>query len=121
MKLMVAYGDASSQMNCVLDSKRTCEYVEQSSKYHNTWISQPGSYLAKRQCSLQGHQPLLAIIFRGGGKRITNDEKLAYHPDVVIYFSKKMPGCILAFVWNGGKNPNLVLFSRKALKTCSSR
>ena len=100
--------------------------MEQSSKHRNTWISQPGSYLAKRQCSLQavfhpeGHQPLLAISFRGGSKRITNDEKLAYHPHAVIHFSKKMPGCILVFVWNGGKNPNRVLFSRKALKTSSS-
>ena len=46
----------------------------------------------KRQCSLQvafrykGEQPRLAVIFRGKGKRITQDEKLAWHPDIDVYF-----------------------------------
>ena len=35
----------------------------------------------------EGQQPRLAIIFKGG-KSITDDKKLAYHPDVDIYFQK---------------------------------
>ena len=38
-----------------------------------------------------------AIIFRGGVKRITDDENLAYYP------FKNAPEWILAFVWDGGK------------------
>ena len=45
----------------------------------------------------QGQQPRLAFNFRGGGKRITDDKKLAYHPDAGKYF-QKMPGYLLAFV-----------------------
>ena len=65
------------------------------SKHRNTWISQPGSSLEKRQYSLQvmfrpeDQQPCLAIIFKGRGKRITDDKKLAYQPDVDIYLKKK--------------------------------
>ena len=56
------------------------------------WISQPGAGLDKRQCTLQicfspaGSQPKLAIIFRGKGKQISEEEKEAWHPDVDIYF-----------------------------------
>lgn len=48
----------------------------------------------KRQCTLQvcfrptGGQPKIGIIFRGTGKRISADEKEAYHPDVDIYFQE---------------------------------
>ena len=81
-----------SPLPFVIDVKRTYEFVEPGSKNHNTWISQPGSGLDKRQCTLQvafrpeGKQPRLAIIFRGKGKRISEDEKLAWHPGVDIYF-----------------------------------
>ena len=33
----------------------------------------------------QGEQPGIAIIFRGTGKNIREDEKLVWHPDVDIY------------------------------------
>ena len=35
-----------------------------------------------------GEQPRLAIIFRGQGKRINPDEKLACHPDVDDYWQQ---------------------------------
>ena len=65
-------------------------------------ISYLRSPLDERQCILcmfrpQGQQPRLAFNFRGGGKRITDDKKLAYHPDVGKYF-QKMSGYLLAFV-----------------------
>ena len=56
------------------------------------WITQPGSGLDKRQCTLQivtraeGEQPRIAIIFRGQGKRISLDEKIAWHQDVDVYW-----------------------------------
>ena len=61
---------------------------------HNTWISQPGTGLEKRQFSLQvmfppeGSQPKLAIIFRVQEKRIYNDGKMTWHPHVDIFFQK---------------------------------
>ena len=77
----------------VVHGKKAYEYIpagEESS--HNTWISQPGSGLDKRQCSLQimfrpeGVQPKLAVIFQGQGLRISEDEKKAWHQDVDVYF-----------------------------------
>ena len=65
------------------------EVVEPRQKHSKTWISQPGAGLEKRQCTLQlcsradGKQPRIAIIFRGTGKRIRQDEKDAWHPDVL--------------------------------------
>ena len=70
-----------SPLPFVVNSKKTYEFVEKGEKYH-AWISQPGSGLDKRQCTLQvmfrpeGNQPKLGIIFRGKG-RVTMDEKLA--------------------------------------------
>ena len=81
-----------SPLPFVLDVKKTYEYVEPGSKHHNTWISQPGSGLDKRQCSLQvmfrpeGKQPALSVIFRGKGLRISQEEKEAWHPDVQVFF-----------------------------------
>lgn len=81
-----------SPLPFVLDVKRTYEYVEPKNKHHNTWISQPGSGLDKRQCSLQvmfrseGKQPAVSVIFRGKGLRITQEEKDAWHPDVKVFF-----------------------------------
>ena len=63
-----------SPLSFVVNVKKTYDYVEPGkSKEHSTWISQPGSGLDKRQCTLQvmfrgdGRQPCLAIIFRGKG------------------------------------------------------
>ena len=81
-----------SPLPFVLDVKKTYEYVEPGNKHHNTWISQPGSGLDKRQCSLQvmfrpeGEQPQISIIFRGKGLRISQEEKDAWHPDVQVFF-----------------------------------
>ena len=81
-----------SPLPFVLDVKKTYDYVEPKDKHHNTWISQPGSGLDKRQCSLQvmfratGKQPPISIIFRGKGMRISEDERKAWHPDVKVFF-----------------------------------
>ena len=75
----------------VVDVKRTYKQIE----YKHTekiWITQPGSGLDKRECTLQivtraeGEQPRIAIIFRGQGKRISLDEKIAWHQDVDVYW-----------------------------------
>ena len=82
-----------SPLPYVINSKKTYEYIPPGEgATHNTWISQPGSGLDKRQCSLQvmfrseGVQPRLAIIFRGTGARITDDEKLPWHSDIDVFF-----------------------------------
>ena len=75
----------------VVDVKRKYEQIE----YKHTkkiWIAQPGSGLDKRQDTLQivtraeGDQPRIAIIFCGQGKRISLDEKVAWHQDVDVYW-----------------------------------
>ena len=79
------------------NTKRTYHLFEKGTDQHKekVWISQPGSGLDKRQCTLQvcfrpsGPQPKLTIIFRGAGKRITDDEVQAWHPDVDVYFQEK--------------------------------
>lgn len=55
-------------------------------------MSTSGSGLDKRQCTLQicfspGNTKIKnVIIFRGKGKRITDDELKAYHRDVDVYW-----------------------------------
>jgi hypothetical protein len=70
-------------------------------------IAEPGDgSLTKRQCTLQcfivaeGKQPRLCIIFRGEGKRISQAEKAAWHPDVDVQFQSnvggvRFPRCVL--------------------------
>ena len=59
---------------------------------YRTWVSTPGSGLDKRQCTLQicyspsDTKVRIAIIFRGKGKRISEDELKAYHKDVDVYW-----------------------------------
>ena len=58
---------------------------------HRVWVENPGPGLEKRQCTLQicispESKVRIAIIFRGSGKRISNDEKKAYHPTVDVYW-----------------------------------
>lgn len=85
-----------SPLPFAVTTKRTYEHMEKGGQQHNhkVWISQPGSGLDKRQCTLQvcfrptGDQPKLGIIFRGTGKRISEDEKKAYHPDIDVYFQE---------------------------------
>ena len=79
----------------MIDIKTTYEHVEPRSKenrHKKIWVSQPGSGLEKRQCTLQicfhpeGEQPKIGIIFRGMGKRISEAVKLLWHPDVDVFF-----------------------------------
>ena len=58
---------------------------------HRVWVNQPGSGLDKRQCTLQlafGPETVIrpTLIFRGLGKRISKDEKMAYDKDVDVMF-----------------------------------
>ena len=63
-------------------------------KDHRVWVSQPGSGLDKRQCTLQicfspeYNKVSVGIIFRGTGKRVTEEERAAYHKSVDIYWQK---------------------------------
>ena len=80
-------------MPFVIDTKRTYEQIEHKHT-KKIWIAQPGAGLEQRQCTVQicTHaeriQPRIAIIFRGGGKIVGVDEKLAWHPDVDVYWQK---------------------------------
>ncbi|MEO0683927.1 MAG: hypothetical protein AAFY76_02490 [Cyanobacteria bacterium J06649_11] len=83
-----------SPLPFAVETKRTYEIIEKKqSKNHKVWISQPGSGLDKRQCTLQvcfrptGEQPRIAVIFRGKGK-LGDDEKKAWHQDVDVYFQQ---------------------------------
>ena len=78
-------------------SKRTYHLFNEVTDQHKekVWISQPGSGLDKRQCTVQicfcptGPHQKLAIIFRGTSKRISDDEIQTWHLDVELYFQQK--------------------------------
>ena len=78
-------------MPFVVNTKRTYEELQKNHE-EKIWISQPGSGLDKRQCTVQmltradGEQPRIAIIFRGTGKSIREDEKASWHPGVDVYW-----------------------------------
>ena len=62
---------------------------------HRTWVASPGAGLEKRQCTLQicilpdaATKVKFAVIFRGTGKRISNEEKAQYHKDVDVYWQQ---------------------------------
>lgn len=78
----------------VIESKRTYEVPMAKGKErrdHRVWIAQPGSGLDKRQATLQmcfSPEGMVkpALIFRGTGKRISQDELAAYDSDVDVYW-----------------------------------
>ena len=80
----------------LVGTKRTYELIEKDINQHDheVWISQPGSGLAKRQCTIQiclgptGEQPRLGVIFRGTGKGVNNDKKAVHHPDIYVYYQE---------------------------------
>ena len=80
----------------VTDRKKTYEVDVRKAgkKDHEVWVSQPGNVLDKRQCSLQvcfypeDNNMKVGIKFRGTGKRISDEEKLAYHNAVNVYRQK---------------------------------
>ena len=81
-----------SPLPFVFHGNRTYDYVPPGEgSTHNTWIGQPAPGLDKRQCTLQiafrpeENQPRLAIIFRGTGQKISEEEKKAWHPDIDVY------------------------------------
>ena len=79
-----------------LNLKRTYHVFEDCADQHQdkVWISQPGSGLDKRQCSLQicvrptGIQPRLCIVFRGKGLRISDAERKSYHQGVDVFYQE---------------------------------
>ena len=86
-----------SPLPFAIDTKRTYEHIEPKkteNRHKKIWVSQPGSGLEKRQCTLQicfrpeGQQPRVCIIFRGLGKRISDVEKSSWHPQVDIFFQQ---------------------------------
>ena len=82
----------------VITTKRTYELVQKGDRYYKVWISQPGSGLEKRQCTLQvcfhptGKQPKLAIIFRGKRKTIHKGGKRSVAQGGRCLFSGKCLG-----------------------------
>ena len=87
------YNVDQSPLSFVVDVQRTYQQTE-CQHTEKIWIAQPGSGLDKRQCTLQivtraeGEQPRTTIIFRGQGKRISLDEKIAWHQDVDVYWQR---------------------------------
>ena len=83
-----------SHMPFTIDNKRTYQMYEPGANQNKTkvWISQPGSGLDKRRCTLQicfcpdGQLPEIDIVFRGKGKRISQNEKDALYPVVDVFF-----------------------------------
>ena len=77
----------------VIDRKTTYEVnvPKEHRRDHKVWISNPGSGLEKRQCTLQvcfsptSDNIHIAVIFRGTGSKISADEKPAYHQDIDVY------------------------------------
>ena len=68
-----------------IDVKTTYEVdvSRENKRDHRVWVANPGPGLEKRQCTLQicispESKVRIAIIFRGSGKRISNDEKKPY-------------------------------------------
>ena len=60
-------------------------------KYHKVWVANRGAGLEKRQCSVQlvfspeDDNSRVAVIFRGAGKRISEDEINSYHKSVDVF------------------------------------
>ena len=84
-----------SPCSFVFDSN--CTYHQFTDEQHNekVCISQTGTGLDKRQCSLQicfsqGKQPSLGIAFRGAGKWVSDDKRSAYHKDVPVFFRENI-------------------------------
>lgn len=81
-----------------LIEKRTTKLIFQKPKRKiKAWLNQPGSWLNKRQCTLQFFFPQDnngkdGIIFKGTGKRISEEEKLAYHNAADVYWQKSAWG-----------------------------
>ena len=75
-------------------AKQTYKLVKKGDRNHKVCISQPERRLEKLQCTLQvyvcptGPQLKLAIIFRGKGKGVTQDEREARHKDVDVFFQE---------------------------------
>ena len=76
----------------VFDSSLTYHQFTEDQHNEKVHVSQPGVGFDKRQCSLQicfspeGKQPPLGIVFRGAGKRISEDERSSWHKDVHVFF-----------------------------------
>ena len=65
-------------------------------KYHKVWVANSGAGLKKRQFSVQlaftpeEYKLRDAIVFRGTGKRISDDEINFYHKSVDVYWQQSV-------------------------------
>ena len=65
-------------------------------KYHKVWVANSGAGLEKRQFSVQlaftpeEYNLRDAIVFRGTGKRISDDEINFYHKSVDVYWQQSV-------------------------------
>ena len=84
-------------LSFAINTQPTYELVQPKNlenRHKKVWVSQPGSGLDKRQCSLKvcfrpsGFQPRIDVIFRVTGKRISAAEKSSGHPEVDVYFQE---------------------------------
>lgn len=89
------------QVPCNLREGDTTTYEDVGST--RVWIAGNKDDDGKRFCTLQiivrmkkgdpskprNGQPKMAVVFRGQGKRIRNEEKQAWHKDVKVYFQPK--------------------------------
>ena len=84
-----------STYSFVFDSNRTYHQFTDDRHNEKMCISQTGTGLDKRQCSLQicfsqGKQPSLGIAFPGAGKWVSDDERSACHKDVSMFFRENI-------------------------------
>ena len=78
----------------MFDSNGTYHQFTEDQHNEKVWISQPGAGLDKRQCSLklcfslEDKQRPLGIVFRGAGKRISEDRRSSWLKDVHLLFQE---------------------------------
>ena len=67
-------------------------------KYHRLWVVIPGAELEKRQCSAElvftpeDDNLRVAIVFRGTGRSISNDDINCYHKSANVYWQQSARG-----------------------------
>ena len=95
MKIGVLLNQSKDSTSIRVPVKKNIYSYRVPTRIKRVWISQLGSGLEMRQCTLPicvrqfGTQSRLGIIFRGTGKRINQDECNAWHKeDVDVFFQE---------------------------------